>query len=127
MKFNLNEKKKMISYIYNYFFRLITKDLLNFSGCEGRLTFFLFYVNNFLLSSFILMIFESISKKLPSLIAFLIAILMIIYLILVLIATISLIIRRLRDMNTNVFLLFLIFVPGINIILFLFLLFYPGD
>ena len=117
----------MISYINNYFFRLLTTDLFNFSGAEGRLTFFLFHVNSFLISSVIFMIFEAVSKSLPKLIVLLIAVLLIIYIIVWPIANISLIVRRLRDMNTNVFLFFLIFVPGVNIILFLFLLLYPGE
>jgi uncharacterized membrane protein YhaH (DUF805 family) len=60
-------------------------------------------------------------------IALFVAILAIVYNVVCFIAIVSLIVRRLRDMNTNVFLFFLILVPGINIILFLFLLFYPGE
>ena len=115
----------MISYMYNYFFRLLTTDLFNFSGCEGRLTYFLFLVNTFIFNAILPIVFDMV--KGISIVNILFALFAIVWIIVSLIAHISLIVRRLRDINTSVFLFFLILVPGINIILVLFLLFYPGE
>lgn len=115
----------MISYIYNYFLRLVTTDLFNFSGCEGRLTYFLFIVNTLIFNAIVSIVFDMVKEL--SIVNILFALFAIVWIIASLIAHISLIVRRLRDMNTSVFLFFLIFVPGINIILVLFLLLYPGE
>ena len=106
-------------------FRLTFGDILSFSATAGRADFFTIFIINFIIMSAAYNVSEYIfdlilPRSWAVNISWAVAIISFVYL------QLANICRRLNDLDKNLWISLLIFIPGLNILFELYLLFAPG-